>query len=71
MLVPKRDEIHRLRTKAGLSRQKLSELAGLPSNAIFRIETTRTCYTHPIRAKAIAEALNCRLTDIFDNVSKK
>ena len=71
MLVPKRNEICRLRTEAGFSREKLSELAGLPNNAIFRIETTKTSYTHPIRAKAIAAALKCGLTDIFDDVPAK
>lgn len=71
MLVPKREEIRRLRTQAGLSREKLSELAGLPNNAIFRIETAKSGYTHPIRARAIAAALKCNLMDIFDNVPAK
>jgi transcriptional regulator with XRE-family HTH domain len=71
MLVPKRSEICRLRTEAGLSLKKLSELAGLPSNAVFRIEKTKTGYTHPIRARAIAAALDCDLEKIFDNVPGK
>lgn len=66
MLVPKIDEIQRRRTCAELSREKLSFLAGLPKNAIFRIETGRTGYTYPIRARAIAEALHCKVEDIFD-----
>lgn len=68
MLVPKIDEIQRRREDAGLSRQKLSLMAGLPKNAILRIEAGRASYTYPIRARAIAEALNCQIGDIFDEV---
>lgn len=65
MLVPKISEIQRRREDAGLSRQKLSLMAGLPSNAILRIEAGRARYTYPIRARAIAEALHCEVEDIF------
>lgn len=68
MLVPKIDEIQRRREDAGLSRQKLSLMAGLPKNAILRIEAGRASYTYPIRARAIAKALNCQIGDIFDEV---
>ncbi len=68
MLVPKISEIQRRREDAGLTRQKLSLLAGLPGNAMLRIESGQTSYTHPIRARAIAEALQCGVEDIFTNV---
>lgn len=65
MLIPKVDEIRRRRVEAGLSRQKLSLLAGLPKNAVLRIEERQTSYTYPIRARALAEALQCGVEDIF------
>lgn len=65
MLIPKVAEIQRRREEAGLSRQKLSLLAGLPKNAIYRIEMDQAGYTYPIRARAIAEALGCGVEDIF------
>lgn len=71
MLIPKIEEIQRRREEAGLSRCQLSQAAGLPKNALSRIEYRQTNYTHPIRARAIAEALHCELTDIFDDVPGK
>ncbi len=71
MFVAKVDELKRRRLEAGLSREKLSVLAGLPSNSIFRIERGKVGYTYPIRARAIAKALHCKLTDIFDDVPGK
>lgn len=65
MLIPMTHEIQRRREDAGLSRQKLSLMAGLPKNAILRIEAGRAGYTYPIRARAISEALHCKTEDIF------
>lgn len=65
MLVAKVDEIRHRRLEAGLSRERLSILAGLPSNSVFRIERGKVSYTYPIRAKALAEALHCEVKDIF------
>lgn len=65
MLVPKIEEIRQRRLKAGLSMWKLSLMAGLPQNALLRIEKGKTSYTHPIRARAIAKALQCGVEDIF------
>ena len=65
MLVPKIEEIRKRRMEAGLSKWKLSLMAGLPQNALLRIERGETGYTHPIRARAIAEALHCGVEDIF------
>ena len=41
------------------------KMRGLPDNAVLRIERGESRYTHPIRAKAIAEALECQLEDVF------
>ncbi len=65
MLIAKVDEIQRRRLEMGLSRERLSILAGLPSNSVFRIERGKTSYTYPIRARALAEALRCEVEDIF------
>ena len=65
------EEIQRRREEAGLSRCQLSQAAGLPKNALSRIEYRQTSYTYPIRARAIAKALHCKLTDIFDDVPGK
>ena len=64
MFIPKVEEIKRRRLEAGLSRQKLSLLAGLPKNAVYRIELDQAGYTYPIRARALAEALHCEVEDI-------
>lgn len=71
MLKPKVEEIKRRRLEMGLNRQELSIKAGLPQNALFRIERGESSYTYPIRARAIAKALHCKLTDIFDDVPGK
>lgn len=66
MMVAKREEIKRRRKEAGLSQKQLSERAGLPGNAICRIEKGESERTHPLRARVIAEALRCNVEDIFD-----
>lgn len=68
MLYPKSEEIKRRREKMQISQRKLCELAGLPNNAIYRIETKESSYTFPIRARAIAKALKCKVADIFEEV---
>ena len=65
MIIPKCSEIKMRREALGLNRTDLSRKAGLPDNAVLRIERGESRYTHPIRAKAIAEALECQLEDVF------
>ena len=65
MIIPKVEEIRKRREDMGLTRCGLSRKAGLSTNALFRIETGQTGYVHPIRAKAIAEVLECKLEDVF------
>lgn len=66
MIMPKCDEIRKRREKLGMSKSGLSKRAGLPANALYRIEKGESETTHPIRAKAIAEALNCELEEVFN-----
>ena len=61
----KRAEIKRRRLESGLNKKELSLKAGLPANAIGRIEKGESEQTHPLRARAIAEALHCGVEDIF------
>ena len=71
MLTAKVNEIQKRRTAANLSREALSRKAGLPDNAIYRIEKCMSAQTHPLRARAIAKALKCKVTDIFDEPDKQ
>lgn len=68
MLIAKKDEIKKRRKKMKLSQRKLSTIAGLPVNAICRIEKENYSYTYPVRAKAIADALGCEVKDLFKEV---
>lgn len=63
---PNVDEIIERRINAGLSKRQLSIKAGLGSSSICRIENGITEAIHPLRAKAIAKALCCKVTDIFE-----
>lgn len=65
MIIPRREEIRMRREAQGMSKKKLSEKAGLPYNAIYRIEAGESETTHPIRARAIAAALGCELEEVF------
>lgn len=64
-LTPKIDKVRMRRLEIGLSQHKLSLIAGLGGNAINRIESGETASVHPLRAKAIAKALHCKVSDIF------
>ena len=65
MYIAMRAEIERRRLASGLNRKELSLKAGLPANAVGRIERGESEQTHPLRARAIAEALHCGVEDIF------
>ncbi len=65
MYIAKRAEIERRRLASGLNRKELSLKAGLPANAVGRIERGESEQTHPLRARAIAKALHCGVEDIF------
>ena len=65
MYIANREEIKRRRIASGLNKKELSLRAGLPANAIGRIEKGENEQTHPLRARAIAKALHCGVEDIF------
>lgn len=69
LLTVKRDKLVNKRKASNLSQHRLSVLAGLGGNAVFRMET-QDYKVHPLRAKAVADALNCNVTDIFDTPTK-
>ncbi len=65
LLIPKISEIRERRIAAGLSQHSLSLRADLGGPAINRIERGETRNVYHVRAKAIAEALYCKVEDIF------
>lgn len=64
-LKPNIKKIRNLRINKGLSKHQLSLKAGLGNQALSRIERGETKKIHPLRAKAIAEVLDCAVEDIF------
>ncbi len=70
MYIAKREELKRRRIAAGLNKKELSQKAGLPGNAIGRIEKGENERTHPLRAREIAKALHCKVEDIFTETQK-
>ncbi len=64
-LVPKSSEIRERRAQHGLSRFALSKKAGLGSYAVARLEE-KAISCHPLRAQALANALECTVEDIFE-----
>lgn len=66
MLIPKRTEIKKQRLARKLSQRQLSILCGLPDNAICRIEKGDFNSIYPIRARAIAKALECEMSALFE-----
>lgn len=63
-LYPHIKEIKLRREAAGLTKQALSRKAGLPDNAILRIENGTSARINHLRANAIAKALECKVEDI-------
>lgn len=64
-VTPKVSEIKTRREKMMYSQHQLSVKAGLGGCSISRIESRKTTKIHPLRAKAIAEALGCELEEVF------
>ena len=64
-VIPIADEIRKQRIHKGLDMKALSLKAGLPFNAILRIEKGQSLRTSHLRAIAISEALGCKIEDIF------
>jgi len=60
------EALRRRRLEQGLDMKALATKASLPGNAILRIEKCKCARTNHLRAKAIADALNCPVEDIFE-----
>lgn len=56
------------RERAQLTPYRLAKEAGLPVNAIYRLENGTTKMTNYLRAREIAKALHCNVDDIFIDV---
>ncbi len=65
MLLADVERIREERIKKNLSCRKLSLLADLPDNALSRIEARECKTVHPLRAAAIAKALEKPVEDLF------
>lgn len=65
-LLPKKNDISKRRKAAGLSAYGLAMKAGLDKKAIYRIEDGDSLKTHNLRARAIADALGCKVEEIFE-----
>lgn len=61
-------ELQRQREQAQMTPYRLAKEAGLPVNAIYRLEDGSTKMTNHLRAREIAKALQCEVEDIFTNV---
>ncbi len=61
-------ELQRHREQAQMTPYRLAKEAGLPVSAIYRLEDGTTKMTNHLRAREIAEALQCGVEDIFTNV---
>lgn len=64
------EKLRSKRESLNLSQCKLSALAGLPNNAVFRMEK-KDYKVSFLRASAIAVVLNCSVSDFSDYVEGK
>lgn len=64
-VIPKVEALRQRRIAQGLDMKGLSTKAGLPGNAILRIEKGECARTNHLRAQSIADALGCQVEDIF------
>ena len=64
-VIPKVEALRQRRIAQGLDMKGLSIKAGLPGNAILRIEKGECARTNHLRAQSIADALGCQVEDIF------
>lgn len=60
-------ELQRQREQAHMTPYRLAVEAGLPVNAIYRLEDGTTKMTNHLRAREIAKALHCKVEDIFND----
>lgn len=61
-------ELQRQREQAQMTPYRLAKEAGLPVNAIYRLEDGTTKMTNHLRAREIAKALQCEVDTIFSEL---
>ena len=73
MLKPIVNQIRKKRITQGLSQHQLSLASGLSGTSIMRLESGQSATTHHLRASAIADALGCKVEEIFTpaNITNK
>ena len=64
LLQVKAAELQRQRKKMNMTPYRLAVEAGLPINAIYRLENGDTKTTNHLRAREIAKVLGCSVEDI-------
>lgn len=64
LLQVKAGELQRHRKEANMTPYRLAVEAGLPINAIYRLENGDTKTTNHLRAREIAKVLGCKVEDI-------
>ena len=64
LLQVKAAELQQQREKANMTPYRLAVEAGLPINAIYRLENGATKTTNHLRAREVAKALGCKVEDI-------
>lgn len=69
-LIPNANEIKRRRIAQKLSSNKLSLKAGLPENAVYRLESGICKRSNHLRMQALATALDCSVEDICTATQK-
>ncbi len=68
-LIAKINKIEEQKAKLNLSDNAISIKAGLPNNSLGRILRGDTKKTHHLRAEVIAKALECKVSDLFEEAS--
>lgn len=61
--------LHR-RKQLGMTQKDVAKMAGLGDVAIYRMEK-QMYKVHPLRAKAVAEVLGCKVEELFEAESIK
>lgn len=64
-LTPKSQAIKERREEKGYSMRSLSIIAGLGKSSVMRMEKNIN-HVHPLRAEALAKALDCTVDDLFE-----
>ncbi|MEG3007217.1 MAG: helix-turn-helix transcriptional regulator [Oscillospiraceae bacterium] len=65
------EKLRELRLKKGLTCYSLAKKVGVGLKSIWRYEKNISKTTDRFRAKAIADALGCKVSDIFSEIEKE